>query len=159
MKQNIYRLYPPKNAIIKTHLFGHDVYGKEKTTTIVPRKFRKENINPKNFLKLKQKIKLKSILILDRTKPRFEKTCILDHVNQSGFNFFIGTDRLTGYPMFPDMSNIYSPIKGFRKIKVHTLGPSRFFKGIKGVEVTSEFTGLVSPVWHYVGVKVFCKTI
>ena len=61
--------------------------------------------------------------------------------------------------MFPDMSNIYSPIKGFRKIKVHTLGPSRFFKGIKGVEVISEFTGLVSPVWHYIGVKVFCKTI
>ena len=159
MKQSIYRLYPPPNAITKTHLFGHIVYSKEGTRTIVPQKFEKKHINPKNFLNLKQKIKFRSILILDRTKPRFEKTCVLDHVNRSGFNFFIGTDRINGYPMFPDMSNVYSPIKGFRKIKVHTLGPSRFFEGVKGIEVISEFTGLVSPVWHYVGVKVFCKTI
>ena len=54
MKKNIYRLYPPQKATTKTHLFGHVVYGKEKTTTIVPKKLKRENVNPKNFLKLKE---------------------------------------------------------------------------------------------------------
>ena len=159
MKQNIYRLYPPQKAKIKTHLFGHVVYDKEKTTTIVPEKFKKENINPKNFLKLKQQIKLKNILILDRTKPSFKSTCVLDHVNRSGFNFLIDVDKIKGYPMFPDMSNIYYPIKGSKKITVHTLGPSRFAQNMKGHNIVSEIVGLISPIWHYVGVKVFCKTI
>ena len=51
-KQNIYRLYPPQKAIIKKRLFGHVVYTKEKYTMIVPKDFKKENINPKNFKRL-----------------------------------------------------------------------------------------------------------
>jgi len=159
VKQYIYRLYPPQNATSKTRLFGHVLYSKEKIITIVPQKFKKENVNPKNFLKLKQQIKLKNILILDRTKPSFENTCVLDHVNRSGFNFLIGTDKISGYPMFPDMSNIYHPIEGFKKIKVHTFGPTRFAQILKSGNIISEFVGLISPIWHYVGVKVFCKTI
>ena len=152
-------LYPPQNATTKTYLFGHVVYSKEKITTIIPQKLKKENVNPKNFLKLKQQIKLRNILILDRTKPSFKNTCVLDHVNRSGFNFLIGADKIKGYPMFPDMSNIYHPIEGFKKITVHTLGPSRFVQNMKGHNIVSEFVGLISPIWHYVGVKVFCKTI
>ena len=159
MKQNIYRLYPPQKATIKTQLFGHVIYYKENTITIVPQKFEKENVNPKNFLKLKQRIKFKNIVILDRTRPSFKNTCVLDHVNRSGFNFLIGTDKIKGYPMFPDISNIYHPIEGFKKITVHTLGPSRFAQNIRCRNIISEFVGLISPIWHYVGVKVFCKTI
>ena len=88
----------------KTHLFGHAVYGAEKSTTLVPQSLEKKNINPKNFIKLKQRFKFKSILIFDRTKPSFKNTCVLDHVNRSGFNFLIGIDKINGYPMFPDMS-------------------------------------------------------
>ena len=159
MKQTIYRLYPPQKAITKKYLFGHVVYSKEKSTTIVPKIFKKENINPKNFLRLKKEIKLKNILILDRTKPSFENTCVLDHVNRSGFNFLIGTDKIKGHPMFPDMSKIYHPIENFKRITVHTVGPSRFTQDIKCRNIISEFVGLTSPIWHYVGVKVFCKTI
>ena len=159
VKQTIYRLYPPQKATTKTHLFGHVVYTKEKSTTIIPQELKKENINPKNFIKLKQRISFKSILILDRTKPSFENTCVLDHVNRSGFNFLIGTDKISGYPMFPDMSNIYHPIGNFKKITVHTLGPTRFAEDIKYRNIMSECVGLISPIWHYVGVKVFCKTI
>ena len=71
----------------------------------------------------------------------------------------IGTDKINGYPMFPDMSNVYHPIGKFKKIRVHTLGPSRFIENIKCDNIISEFVGLISPIWHYVGVKVFCKTI
>ena len=159
VKKNIYRLYPPQKAIIKAHLFGHAVYGGEKSTTLVPQSLEKKNINPKNFIKLKQQFKFKSILILDRTKPSFKNTCVLDHVNRSGFNFLIGSEKIEGYPMFPDMSNIYHPIENLKKIIVHTLGPSRFAQRIKCRNIISEFVGLISPIWHYVGVKVFCKTI
>ena len=159
MKQNTYRLYPPQKATTKAHLFGHVIYSKEKSTTIVPQDLKKENINPKNFIKLKQRIHFKSILILDRTKPSFENTCVLDHVNRSGFNFLIGTDKINGYPMFPDMSNIYHPIENFKEIIVHTLGPSRFAQNMECHNIISESVGLISPIWQYVGVKVFCKTI
>lgn len=159
VKKNIYRLYPPQEAITKTHLFGHSVYSAERFTTLVPQNFEKKNINPQNFIKLKQRFKFKSILILDRTKPSFKNTCVLDHVNRSGFNFLIGSDKINGYPMFPDMSNIYHPIENLKKITVHTLGPARFAQKIKCRNITSEFVGLISPIWHYVGVKVFCKTI
>ena len=116
MKQIIYRLSPPQKPTTKTYLFGHVVYSKEKSTTIIPQDFKKENINPENFIKLKQRISFKSILIFDRTKPSFENTCVSDHVNRSGFNFLIGRDKINGYPMFPDISDIYIPIEGFKKI-------------------------------------------
>ena len=61
--------------------------------------------------------------------------------------------------MFPDMSNIYQPIKGLEKINVHTVGPERFKKEPLVNQTTSEYIGLVSPLWHYVGVCVFGKTV
>ena len=65
--------------------------------------------------------------------------------------------KIPGFPMFPDMSKIYKPIKGLRKIKVHTVGPSRFTKDLKDKQILSESAGLISTLWHYIGVGVFCK--
>ena len=75
------------------------------------------------------------------------------------FNFFIGSKRIQELPMFPDMSNIYRPIEGLKKINVHTVGPERFKKEPLANQTTSEYIGLVSPLWHYVGVCVFGKTV
>ena len=159
MKQTIYTIYDPKNYESKTELFDHFIYNNQKTTIIAPINFHKNSINSNNFLQLKIKYKIKKILILDRTKPSFKKASIVGHVNRSGFNFFIGSKRLQGLPMFPDMSNIYKPIKGLEKINVHTIGPERFKKGLLINQTTSEYIGLVSPLWHYVGVSVFGKTV
>ena len=54
--------------------------------------------------------------------------------------------------MFPDMSNIYHPIENFKKITVHTLGQYPFAHNLKSDNIISEFVGLISPIWHYVGV-------
>ena len=159
MKQTIYTIYDPKNYESKTELFDHFIYNNQKTTIIAPINFHKNSINSNNFLQLKIKYKIKKILILDRTKPSFKKASIVGHVNRSGFNFFIGSKRIQGLPMFPDMSNIYKPIKGLEKINVHTIGPERFKKGLLVNQTTSECIGLVSPLWHYVGVSVFGKTV
>lgn len=159
MKQTFYTIYDQQNYKLKCKLFDHYICENEKTRIIVPITFHKNSINPVNFLQLKIKYKIKKIVILDRTKPSFEKVSIVGHVNRSGFNFFIGSKRIQELPMFPDMSNIYQPIEGLKKINVHTVGPERFKKEPLANQTTSEYIGLVSPLWHYVGVCVFGKTV
>ena len=44
-----------------------------------------------------------------------------------GTNFLIGKTPYKKHPQFPDMSNIYTPIKELDKIVVHTVGLERFF--------------------------------
>ena len=61
------------------------------------------------------------------------------------------------FPVFPDMSKIYNTIPGYKQVVVHTLGPSRFLKQYKQKQITSESVGLISPIWHYVGVNVYAK--
>ena len=159
MKQTFYTIYDPQNYTSKSELFDHYICENEKTRIIVPIKFHKNSINPVNFLQLKIKYKIKKIVILDRTKPNFKKASIVGHVNRSGFNFFIGSKRIQELPMFPDMSNIYRPIEGLKEINVQTVGPERFKKKPLANQTTSEYIGLVSPLWHYVGVCVFGKTV
>jgi hypothetical protein len=57
------------------------------------------------------------------------------------------------------MSKIYNPIPDLEKIIVHTVGRKNFLKRTEKGVFISEMIGLVSPVWHYVGVKVFGKSI
>ena len=159
MKQTFYTIYHPQNYKSKSKLFDHYICENEKTRIIIPINFHKNSISPINFLKLRLKYKLKKILILDRTKPNFKNASIVGHINRSGFNFFIGSKRTEELPMFPDMSNIYKPIKGLQKIHVHTVGPERFKKEPLANQTTSEYIGLVSPLWHYVGVCVLGKTV
>ena len=52
--------------------------------TIVPIKFKKQNINPKNFSKLEKKFKMEDVLIFDRINPCLGNACIIDHVNPIG---------------------------------------------------------------------------
>ena len=159
MKQKIYRISHLERCEKKTALFDHFIYEIDNKTIIVPIKFRKENINPENFLKLKQKLNIENILIYDRTNPFCKNACIVDHVNGSGFNFFIGAKTIKGFPMFPDMSKIYNPIKDSKKIRVHTVGPKRFKNKTVSNQIISESIGLLSPIWHYVGVLVSGKSV
>ena len=159
MKQTFYTINNYQNNKSKSELFNHYICENEKTRIIVPIKFHKNSINPVNFLQLKITYKIKKILILDQIRPSFKKASIVGHVNRSGFNFFIGSKRIQELPMFPDMSNIYRPIKGLKKINVHTVGPERFKKEPLANQTTSEYIGLVSRLWHYVGVCVFGKTV
>ena len=154
MIKNKYSIYVPIKYKSEKRCFGHYVYLGNNERTIVPVDFSGKNINPNNFLKLKNKFLIKKIFILDKTRPVFKKACIVDHINRSGFNFLINSTPIKNLPMFPDMSNIYIPLKNFKKIKVHTLGPKRFNSGNLIDEVSSEISGLISPLWHYVGVKV-----
>ena len=154
MIKNKYTIYSPIKYKSEKRCFGHHVYLGNNERTIVPLDFSGKNINPNNFLKLKNKFLIKKIFILDKTRPFFEKACIVDHVNRSGYNFFIKSVPIKNFPMFPDMSCIYEQIQGLKKIRVHTLGPERFSKDVLKNEVSSEISGLIAPLWHYIDIRV-----
>ena len=154
-----YRLKKPKNYKFEKEVFEHFIFSKKENIHIVPKTFDNKTLGPRNFLGLKRELGLESILIIDRIKPTKKEICIMNHVNRAGYNFLIGKTPELDLPRFPDMSNIYNAIPGLNTETVHTVGPKRFDSATPGKVVLSEATGLVAPIWHYVRVKVFAKTI
>ena len=152
-----YNIRKPKSYTKKEQFFGHNLYHLKNRQVLVPQKFSKTIIRPKNFYKIKKRLGLENICIVDKVYSNIEFVCIIDHVNRSGTNFLIGETPVKNFPVFPDMSKIYNTIPGYKQVVVHTLGPSRFLKQYKQKQITSESVGLISPIWHYVGVNVSAK--
>ena len=155
----IYRLKKPKSYKFEKEVFEHFIFSKKENIHIVPKTFDNKTLGPRNFLGLKRELGLESILIIDRIKPTKKEICIMNHVNRAGYNFLVGRTPELDLPRFPDMSNIYNAIPGLSTETVHTVGPKRFDSATPGKVVLSEAIGLVAPIWHYVRVKVFAKTI
>ena len=153
----MYGLRAPSDYNLKATLFNHKLYTKQKKLFLVPNKFDDKTINPQSFLELKRKMKIKSTLLIDKTIPEDKRLCIANHVNRSGYNFLIGKTPVANLPRFPDMSKIYNKILGLESTVVHTVGPERFHLSQKSNNVISESVGLIAPVWHYAGVKVFAQ--
>ena len=154
-----YSLMPPEKYDSKEELFEHVIYSTKENQHLVPLTFSKKSLNPGNFSKLKKELKIKEVSILDRLKPGDNEACIVNHVNRSGYNFLVGKTPLGGLPRFPDTSNIYHLVPGFDGVVVHTVGPERFQLVNDSSVIISESVGLVSPLWHYVGVRVFALGI
>ena len=77
-------------------------------------------------------------------------------MNRSGQNFLRNETPFKEHPQFPDMSKIYNKISGLDTVIVHTIGEKRF-QSLPNKEkaVWSEAIGLIAPVAHYVGIKIF----
>ena len=153
----MYGLQAPSDYKLRSTALNHKLYIKKKEFFLVPNRFDEGIINPETFLKLKEEMEVISILVIDRTIPGDKKLCIINHVNRSGYNFLIGKTPTANLPRFPDMSKIYNKISGLEPAVVHTVGPERFHLRPKINNVISESVGLIAPVWHYVGVKVFAQ--
>ena len=157
MLKTVYSIHTPKLGKNTVSILGHQIMEKDNALYVCPKEFSENNINPSNFNKLKTELDIDSIIILDRVKNIDGERCIMDHVNRSGYNFLTGKTPHKNRPTFPDISHIYNPIPNMDGIRVHTIGPIRFSKtSSKGI-LHSESVGIVSPVWHYVGVKVFAR--
>ncbi len=152
-----YSIYSPKRFSAKETAFNHNIFQTVDGRHIVPITFSDESLNPKSFFGLKKMYDLGSILIIDRLKNTDRDVCIMDHVNKSGTNFLIGKTPYKELPTFPDMSHIYKPIPNLKQVLVHTVGQERFSSETGIDEVVSEATGLIAPLWHYVGVAVFAR--
>ena len=144
------------NDFYKT-LFGHTINEKNNDVFIKPIKFNKVSLSPSNILGLKKTYNIKEIHMYDRIKGIEQDVLITDHVNRSGLFFLRGKTPHEGFPMFPDMSNVYEKKSKLKKTTVQTLGPKRFktTKRQEGV-VFSECCAITATLWHYVGVSVKC---
>lgn len=145
-----------KISIKNKQEFANHTIGKlNDHVVIVPNKIDEDTINPKNFLILKEKYDLKELLILDRVNGTDKIISVADHVNRSGLNFLRSKTPEGDYPQFPDMSKIYNDIDGLEKLIVHTIGPERFENQQADENIIySELVGLITPVAHYVGIKI-----
>ena len=145
-----------KTILKESTIAGHE-YGKLNGKIIIwPKKIDSETINPKNFIKLKKKLKLEEILLVDRLSETSGTVNIINHINRSGQFFLRGKTPEGKFPQFPDMSKIYNIIRGLDTVVVHTIGGKRFQDPpIEEKIIWSEAVGLIAPVAHYVGIKVF----
>ena len=135
---------------------GHEFGNFDEKIIIWPKNIDSETINPKNFIKLKKEFNLNELLIIDRLVGTNDVVSIGNHINRSGQNFLRGTTPEEKYPQFPDMSKIYNKIKGLETAVVHTIGSKRFQTLLDEENIVwSESIGLIAPVAHYVGIKVF----
>lgn len=155
----VYSLKRPYKYKDKIDVYNHSVFLSESRHFLVPFQMDLNCVNPDFFYKLKIRFNIKDIQIEDRVKDCEKNRCIMDHVNKSGTNFLFNKTPYKNFPTFPDMSKIYNPIPDLEKIIVHTVGRKNFLKRTEKGVFISEMIGLVSPVWHYVGVKVFGKSI
>jgi len=158
MKKFTYSLLSPKRFISSYKKERHIVFKLEKHTHLVPEKLNRLCLNPETILNLTKHLSIKKILIFDKVQNIKKEFSIVDHVNRSGTNFLIGNTPHKNRAQFPDMSKIYEPIKGLDKIVVHTVGEKRFSNFKSSDYNVSESIGLIAPLWHYVGVRVFSKT-
>lgn len=135
---------------------GHG-FGKLNGKYIIwPKNTSSATINPKNFIELKNQFKLEELLVIDRLIGADNVVSIINHVNRSGQNFLRGKTPEGKFPQFPDMSKIYNKINEIDVTVVHTIGEKRFQNPPNEEKVIwSEFIGLIAPVAHYVGIKVF----
>ena len=135
---------------------GHE-FGKMDGKLIVwPKNIDSETINPKNFIKLKEHFKLEEFLFIDKLIGTDNVVSIINHINRSGKNFLRGVTPEGKFPQFPDMSKIYNKINELDTVIVHTLGCERIIN-ISSDEkaIWSELLGLIAPVAHYVGIKIY----
>ena len=158
MKKYTYSLFPPKNFITSYKKYRHTIFEKETLTHIVPEKLSELCLNPRSVSSLTEDLSIKEILIIDRVINLEHEACITNHVNRSGTNFLIGNTPYNKHPQFPDMSNIYTTIKGLDKIVVHTVGVERFLNFKDCDYYISEAAGIIAPIWHYIGIRVSSKT-
>lgn len=137
-------------------LAGHKLGKWNGKTIFWPKNIDSEVINPKNLIKLKKELRFDELLIVDRLAGTKEIVSIKNHINRSGQNFLRGATPEGKYPQFPDMSKIYNKINDLETAAVHTVGSKRF-QNLSDEEniIWSESIGLITPVAHYVGIKVF----
>ncbi len=145
-----------KRIKLKRSMADH-YYGEINNRIILwPKKIDSATINPKNFYELKKQYNLKELIFIDRLIGTSKVVSIINHVNRSGQNFLRSKTPFNQFPQFPDMSKIYNQISGLDTVVVHTIGERGFQKPPAEENVIwSELVGLIAPIAHYVGIKVF----
>ena len=137
---------------------NHNYKQTKNTIYIWPNSTNKETINPTKIKMIKTHYKIKSIVILDRTRGPNSPIKARDHINKTGENYLIGNTPNNGMPRFPDASNIYKEKDG---LVFESYGPT-FNKVVlakNSNRIISEWLAPVALVWSYVGATVMGRGI
>jgi len=149
-------IYLPKlidKTLKKERIIGeHYIVKYNNHTIVVPIEINLKIFTPSNFNLLKQKMREKHMIILDRIKTQHSIVQIIDHINKSGFNPLMGKTPFNNKPKFPDISNIYDKTNYcIDQVIAICIGKNLTEEFL---ENTSEFISIISIVASYVGWKI-----
>ena len=131
---------------------NHKLGTKNNKTFLWPTKIDHTTINPEIFRRLKEKHKIRKLLIVDHLQSKTGREKTSDHINKTGNNFLIGKTPHNNQPTFPDMSDVYKNING--KIFVSYGKHFKRTKAGNSKYVESEWIAPIATVWSYVGVEI-----
>ena len=110
------------------------------------------HINPRSLTVLKDKYKIKELVVVDRTNTTKEKINIKDHINRTGTSFLVGTTPHKDKPTFPDATEIYKNKTG----EVLVCYGDKYKTQNKNKHKTvGEWLAPIALVWNYIGIKVY----
>ena len=131
---------------------SHYICINKNQTIYWPKRVTEKHISPNTFLELKNKHKIKELIIIDRVKTINKKTFISAHINRTGESFLIGNTPHENKPTFPDVSLVYSNKNGNTVVSYGKRYNEINHKDKK--HTISEWIAPISIVWNYVGVKI-----
>ena len=109
------------------------------------------HINPNNLEKIREKYKIKNLVLVDYLKFKKRIITIKDHVNKTGYNFLRAKTPFNKRETFPDMSEVYLSELGE---VVHSVGSS--FKDVSDLNRNyTKWIGAIAIVWKYIGVDIY----
>ena len=109
------------------------------------------HINPKNLEKIREKYKIKNLVLVDYLKSKKRIITIKDHVNKTGYNFLRAKTPFEKRETFPDMSKVYLSELGE---VVFSVGSS--FKYVSHLNRNyTTWVGAIAILWKYIGVNIY----
>ena len=109
------------------------------------------HINPKNLEKIREKYKIKNLVLVDYLKSKKRIITIKDHVNKTGYNFLRAKTPFKKRETFPDMSKVYLSELGE---VVFSVGSS--FKDVSHLNRNyTTWVGAIAILWKYIGVNIY----
>ena len=118
---------------------------------IQPLGYTPNHINPKNLEKIREKYKIKNLVLVDYLKSKNRIITIKDHVNKTGYNFLRAKTPFKKREAFPDMSKVYLSELGE---VVFSVGSS--FKDVSHLNRNyTTWVGAIAILWKYIGVNIY----
>ena len=134
------------------NFYNHKGIKKENSVYLYPEENSPQTINPENLFMLKKEIQITDLVVVDRIYSNVDIVSVVDHINRTGINYLRGKTPFKNLPTFPDISNIYNTENGKTLMSV---GDENYFNiNLEKNVILSSWIAAISPVWHYVGVKI-----
>ncbi len=143
---------PPELANTRSLEFSnHKIIEYLNHVFVQPLEHTSNHINPNNFENIREKYKIKNLVLIDYLKSKKKIINIKDHVNKTGYNFLRSKTPFKKKETFPDMSKVYLSKDGE---VVFSVGSS-FRDDLDINHNYTSWVGAIATVWKYIGVDIY----